>query len=192
VVSGDDCVDDAIGSCASPNYVGDGFCDDGNNNAGCSWDDGDCCGSSGKNKQFSYCTDCECLDCAYSGCDGSDDCLSCYTGACGVPSYTGDGFCDDDNNNAACAWDEGDCCGSSGKNAQHNYCTDCACLDCTYSDCSGGGACGASSFVGDGFCDDDNNNCGCGWDQGDCCGDTGKPKQLNYCSDCECLDPDEQ
>ena len=35
--------------------------------------------------------------------------------ACGKPGYKGDGFCDDENNNAACAYDEGDCCGDSVK-----------------------------------------------------------------------------
>merc|ERR1712216_997663 len=73
------------------------------------------------------------------------------------------GFCDDSNNNCGCDWDEGDCCGSSGKNKQFNYCSDCLCLDPNMQDgCSGG--CGASAYVGDGFCDDDNNNCGCDWD----------------------------
>ena len=39
--------------------LGDGFCDDKNNNAGCDWDGGDCCDG-----DLTYCTDCECLDCA--------------------------------------------------------------------------------------------------------------------------------
>ena len=32
----------------------DGFCDDGNNNAYCTWDGGDCCGVSGQPKQYDY------------------------------------------------------------------------------------------------------------------------------------------
>ena len=39
---------------------------------------------------------------------------------------------------------------------------------------------------GDGWCDDENNNYGCEWDGGDCCG----PKVLNkFCKKCQCLDP---
>ena len=39
-------------------------------------------------------------------------------------------------------------------------------------------------WIGDNFCDDDNNNAGCGWDGGDCCGGN-----TDYCYKCECLDP---
>ena len=42
-----------------PMYVGDGYCDDGNNNPGCQYDSGDCCGGS-VNK--TYCSLCECLE----------------------------------------------------------------------------------------------------------------------------------
>ena len=41
----------------------------------------------------------------------------------------------------------------------------------------------------DEYCDDDNNNIGCNWDGGACCGDNVKKK---YCYYCECLDPDFQ
>ena len=40
--------------------------------------------------------------------------------------------------------------------------------------------------MGDNYCDDENNNEGCGWDGGDCCGDN---VNTQYCSACECLDP---
>ena len=39
---------------------------------------------------------------------------------------------------------------------------------------------------GDNYCDDENNNAECGWDGGDCCGDN---VNTQYCSACECLDP---
>merc|ERR1711884_27389 len=45
-------------------------------------------------------------------------------GVCGVPSWKGDGFCDDENNNAGCAYDGGDCCGT---NVNTTYCTECKC-----------------------------------------------------------------
>ena len=44
--------------CECLEWVGDGYCDDGNNNKECSYDGGDCCGSN-INKRF--CTACQCL-----------------------------------------------------------------------------------------------------------------------------------
>ena len=48
------------------------------------------------------------------------------------------------------------------------------------------GSCKVKSWKGDGYCDDVNNNCGCAWDGGDCCG---KNVKKNYCKKCKCLDP---
>ena len=42
---------------------------------------------------------------------------------------------------------------------------------------------GASRWVGDGFCDDMNNNEVCNYDSGDCCGLSIKK---NFCVDCIC------
>ena len=39
--------------------------------------------------------------------------------------------------------------------------------------------------MGDGYCDDTNNNIECDYDGGDCCGDN---VNTNYCSVCKCLD----
>ena len=47
-------------------------------------------------------------------------------------------------------------------------------------------ACGSPHWKGDNYCDDENNNAGCEWDGGDCCGDN---VNTQYCSACECLDP---
>ena len=44
-------------------------------------------------------------------------------------------------------------------------------------------------FVGDNYCDDENNNAGCNYDGGDCCGDD---VNTTWCDDCQCLDPSEQ
>ena len=41
-------------------------------------------------------------------------------------------------------------------------------------------------YKGDGYCDDPNNNCGCDWDGGDCCGPN---VRTTYCDVCACLDP---
>ena len=46
------------------------------------------------------------------------------------------------------------------------------------------GTCATVSYKGDGYCDDENNNCGCDWDGGDCCN-----ADTSFCSQCECLDP---
>ena len=57
--------------------------------------------------------------------------------------------------------------------------------------CGGGSeecTCYNSGWEKDGFCDDVNNNCGCEWDGGDCCGDNVK---TTYCKECACLDPNQ-
>ena len=46
------------GTCQETKWKGDNSCDDGNNNCGCEWDGGDCCGS---NVNTDYCSACECL-----------------------------------------------------------------------------------------------------------------------------------
>ena len=45
---------------------------------------------------------------------------------CSYPSWHADGYCDDVNNNGACFFDGGDCCGS---NVNTNYCDECLCLE---------------------------------------------------------------
>ena len=47
------------GNCFLLNWKGDNKCDDQNNNCGCDWDGGDCCGS---NVNTQYCSACECLE----------------------------------------------------------------------------------------------------------------------------------
>jgi len=166
-------------------YVGDGRCDDNNNNCGCDWDQGDCCGTSGDKRQFQYCTECKCKDPNFA--KGS------CAGKCGSVHYKADGRCDDENNNCGCNWDGGDCCGSTGDIRQWSYCTKCKCLNPQFkkaNKCPGHkGGCISPSWVGDGRCDDDNNNCACNWDKGDCCGTSGDNRQFDYCKTCQCLDP---
>ena len=43
----------------------------------------------------------------------------------GISYWIGDGFCDDVNNNEACDYDDGDCCGLSMKK---NFCVKCICI----------------------------------------------------------------
>ena len=42
------------------------------------------------------------------------------------PKRSGDGYCDDDNNNFACNWDGGDCCREE---INTTFCKECKCLD---------------------------------------------------------------
>ena len=94
-----------------------------------------------------------------------------------------------------CSEDQGDCdsvyeceedlvCGSNNCPASLGFDPD---VDCCYPDdnqCYD--ICGSPTWKADNYCDDQNNNCGCDWDGGDCCGSN---VNTNYCSACECLDP---
>ena len=42
----------------APDWIGDGFCDDLNNNKDCEFDGGDCCGFSAKKV---FCVKCNCI-----------------------------------------------------------------------------------------------------------------------------------
>ena len=50
--------------------------------------------------------------------------MYCYKDYGGISYWVGDGFCDDINNNEACSYDDGDCCGLSMKK---NFCVQCIC-----------------------------------------------------------------
>ena len=47
--------------------------------------------------------------------------------------------------------------------------------------------CGDPSRKANHYCDDVNNNCGCDWDGGDCCGPNRKISN-EYCSVCKCIE----
>merc|ERR1719264_327012 len=153
--------------CGSPQWQGDNYCDDDNNNAACEWDGGDCCGDD-VNEQ--YCSACECLDPAEQP-----------GGGCGAPQWQGDNYCDDENNNAGCELDGGDCCGDD---VNENFCSACECLDPAEQG-GGCGECGSPQWQGDNYCDDENNNGGCDFDGGDCCGAN---VNTQFCSLCACLE----
>ena len=101
--------------------------------------------------------ECECLDCAS-----------------GYHHLMGDGFCNDEINNAACNYDGGDCCGY---NFNSTYCSECLCH--IPETC----AAGYHPFVEDGFCNDETNNAACNYDDGDCCGYNVNNSE---CSECLC------
>merc|ERR1712222_316578 len=97
-------------------------------------------------------------------------------GKCGLQKYKGDGNCDDENNNCGCEFDGGDCCAKSvkGGKVQTAYCKQCQCKDPKHKVKGCNATCKSPKYIGDGNCDDDNNNCACGFDKGDCCGKMSK------------------
>jgi len=50
---------------------------------------------------------------------------NCFSG---LEDFINDGYCDDENNNADCQWDGGDCCFNTGDDWD-DFCWDCECLD---------------------------------------------------------------
>ena len=89
-----------------PQYIGDGYCDDENNNDDCNFDGGDCCKP---NVNTQYCTECICY--ANINCDGPLDLID-------------NGICNDETNTAWCNYDGGDCCGEC---TNTELCTTCVC-----------------------------------------------------------------
>ena len=155
--------------------IGNSKCDPDNNNEACGWDGEDCCECTCvyNPEQDSSCDFFLCMD-PNSGCaePGLIENINCT----GDVYFISDGLCDYGNNNEACGWDGNDCCECTCIDG-YNY--DCGaagflCLDTNsgcadprflgYSDCSG-----RVSWIGDAYCDFENNNEACGWDGGDCC-----------------------
>lgn len=177
----------------------DGTCDEENNNAGCAYDEGDCCLCSVTGSDYSRCE-----DPSVRGCDELvDEYPDC---AGGNLVLIGDGLCDRLNNRPECGYDGGDCCACTCEDGPYHscqgqtfYCADpsAPCVDslvAEYPDCPGNAA-----YIGDGYCDMvafDNNVESCGYDGGDCCACTcvdgphhacGSYRGFLYCSDPYCL-----
>ena len=93
---------------------------------------------------------------------------------CDNVALVGNGFCNDETNNADCNYDGGDCCVV---NANTTHCSDCAChfLDTC--------AAGYHPLVGNGFCNNDTNIAECNYDGGDCCGYN---IISEHCTECAC------
>ena len=109
--------------------------------------------------------------------DHCSECICHHQETCAsgfFPSAVGDGFCNDETNNAACNYDGGDCCGSC---VITDVCTNCMCIDETI----GNGI--SNPLIGDGFCNDETNNVHCYYDGLDCCQ---TPVDETFCSDCSC------
>ena len=54
-----------------------------------------------------------------------NNCLNDSLLDCAVPSWKGDGICDDQNNFEDCEYDGGDCCGT---NINKHFCVECECI----------------------------------------------------------------
>ena len=103
-------------------------------------------------------------------------CISAFifTDNCnGLSSYIQDGYCDDQNNNGGCHYDQGDCCGN---NVDTTYCTECICFEDL--------TCSAPlDLIGNGVCNDETNNAECNFDGGDCCEAC---INTEHCTECLC------
>ena len=156
--------------CQFPLNIGDGFCNDFNNNRHCEFDGGDCCGPC-VNKLF--CSKCECKT-------GDTNEIR--------NALVGNGFCNDETNNEMCNFDGGDCCGTC---VNTKYCSDC--------ECGGQNSGFNNAFLDDGFCQDQTNHGDCMFDGNDCCGyDFNNDGDYNdwplefgpgddtFCSECTC------
>ena len=121
--------------------IGDGFCQDYNNNRHCSFDGGDCCGPC-VNREF--CTECKCKT-------GETNKIT--------NARVGNGFCNDETNIDVCNFDGGDCCGTC---VNSKYCHECECI--------GENSGIMNAFLDNDICEDELNHGDCMFDGLDCCG----------------------
>ena len=183
----------ASGSTASESecigdWISDGWCDIQNNSEACGWDGGDCCPSTCEDREYT-CGDYQwiCMDpeaCESTGecepapdnveitleeycemypeaCYNQEDCEQ-YPELCDPELYcemypencvTYQEYCEMFPEDPICeSYDEG-----SAEEPSENEIDANGCL---------------SEWIGDGWCDDLNNNDACGWDDGDCCAST--------------------
>ena len=173
-------------------FVGDGFCDfdEEYNNEECDWDGGDCCEATCEDSDAYTCGEDSgffCLDpeentvTDIAATNGDFDFSNC---AAPIPNWIGDGFCDgQDYNNAACNWDNGDCCQETCVDSDFFICGINSVFDCLDPAYSIGSTpaptivvpegCNVTvpEWLGDGYCDFEGgfNTLQCNWDGGDCC-----------------------
>ena len=141
---GGDCNDDGGGDgggdcdtiAGNEDWLGDGWCDDINNNETCGFDNGDCCYST-------------CVSDAY---DCEADSGPCVADICIDPNGNNDD-CEDGGGDSCedlglVTCDDGSCAESLSE------CSDGGEEDCEFFDCEGQEACGYEGWLGDGLCDD--------------------------------------
>ncbi|CAM9139733.1 unnamed protein product, partial [Ectocarpus sp. 12 AP-2014] len=178
----------SVGACYEDGF-GDGYCQQQNNNAECGYDGGDCCEctcqSPYDNDDDWHCSPdgygFACID-PDAPCVDDDDITIEIVQNCDT-SYLRDSHCDQDNNNEICGYDFGDCCECTCVSRRDDEEWACssdgsgfACIDPT-APCVDDDditidmveICGYVRGLGDGWCNEENNNEACGYDGGDCC-----------------------
>eukprot|EP00095_Tigriopus_kingsejongensis_P006351 maker-scaffold390_size186308-snap-gene-0.34 protein:Tk06351 transcript:maker-scaffold390_size186308-snap-gene-0.34-mRNA-1 annotation:"polymorphic outer membrane protein g i family" len=113
--------DDGKFTCPAPLWRGDGYCDDMNNVKACGFDAGDCCDKRTA-AWNAFCVKCECVGPNIT----TTTPKPMKVDLCPSPHFKGDGFCDDNNNLAACQYDGGDCC--SRRKNWNFFCQECKCI----------------------------------------------------------------
>ena len=182
----------------SKDEIGDYRCDNENNNEECAYDGGDCCPCTNYvswSDDYAYeVFDIFCRD-PTSGC--LDPRVEMYPNCTdGVIQDIGDGWCDLVNNNKGCRFDGGDCCECTRASNESSFslCADpgAACYNPTAATVHTTCVNGNIDYIGDGWCDANNNNKECLYDGGDCCMCTCTNGQYSYCgsSGFWCVDPD--
>ena len=135
-------VSPSIIECQERTRIGDGFCQDYNNNHHCSFDGGDCCGPC-VNREF--CTECKCKT-------GETNKIT--------NARVANGFCNDETNVEDCIFDGGDCCGTC---VNSKYCSECECIGIKSGHIM-------NAFLDNDICEDELNYGDCMFDGLDCCG----------------------
>eukprot|EP00752_Nemacystus_decipiens_P018348 g16460.t1 len=204
-VDDDDITVDILENCGRPGSIGDGFCDQENNKAECSYDGGDCCECTCMRQNSSDDRACTndvgfaCID-PDAPCSEDDDITPDMVENCSNAQSIGDGWCDLGNNKPECLYDGGDCCEctcDTGTDFDDDYrcneLTGFACIDpeAPCMDDDGVTAdmledCGSPILIGNGRCNEDNNLPECNFDGGDCCSCT----CVGDCLEFACVDPD--
>lgn len=86
--------------------IGNGRCDEANNNPHCGFDGGDCCSCTCADTLLYSCSDSD-FDCVYPACP--EPAVTSDDEICdGYADWSGDGYCDEINNTPSCGYDGGD------------------------------------------------------------------------------------
>ncbi len=153
-------------------WIGDDYCDNSNNNEGCSWDGGDCCESTNEGCATAFAFPCICLD--PEACENNPaNCEGCVADCLGKE-------CGDDGCGASCGTCAfGSTCSVDNK-CEAGCTADCQGKNCGPDGCGGScGTCAADQLCQVGVC---TNTGGC---TADCsekeCGDDGCGGSCGYC-----------
>merc|ERR1712223_1836307 len=126
----------------------------------------------------------------------TNGCIACFNGECVIPIEVDD--CSSDggacaaNTNGCTACFNGECvvpvevtsCLYDANACKNNTNGLNVCLD---GKCVSADKCEIPKFIGDGYCDDENNKEACNFDQGDCCPGKHVEVKKDYCTVCACL-----